>query len=62
MVVRRQVARPRYTPQDRLVLAVLGRLLPHDRVGKASGQAVDRGLAAVGGAVVDDQNTLFAEA
>src|SRR6266542_1931498 len=28
MVVRRQVARPRYTPQDRLVLA---RLLPRDR-------------------------------
>jgi putative transposase len=31
MVVRRQVARPRYTPQDRVVLAVLARLLPHDR-------------------------------
>jgi hypothetical protein len=28
MVVRRQVARPRYTPQDRLVLAILARLLP----------------------------------
>src|SRR3954468_1565556 len=28
MVVRRQVARPRYTPQDRLVLAMLARLLP----------------------------------
>jgi hypothetical protein len=27
MVLRRQVARPRYTPQDRLVLAMLARLL-----------------------------------
>ncbi len=31
MVVRRQVARPRYTPQDRLVLALLARLLPRER-------------------------------
>src|SRR5438067_13665226 len=31
MVVRRQVARPRYTPQDRLVLAMMSRLLPRDR-------------------------------
>jgi putative transposase len=31
MVVRRQVARPQYTPQDRLVLAMLARLLPRDR-------------------------------
>src|SRR3954447_7140981 len=31
MVVRRQVARPRYTPHDRLVLAMLGRLLPRER-------------------------------
>jgi putative transposase len=28
MVVRRQVARPRYAPADRMVLAVLARLLP----------------------------------
>jgi hypothetical protein len=31
MVVRRPVARPRHTPQDRLVLAMLARLLPRDR-------------------------------
>jgi hypothetical protein len=31
MVVRRQVARPRYTPQDRLVLAILSRVLPRER-------------------------------
>src|SRR5919107_1904348 len=31
MVVRRQVARPRYTPHVRLVLAMLGRMLPRDR-------------------------------
>jgi putative transposase len=31
MVVSRQVVRPRYTPQDRMVLAVLGRLLPRER-------------------------------
>jgi hypothetical protein len=31
MVVRRQVARPRYRPQDRLVLAMLSRLVPRER-------------------------------
>jgi hypothetical protein len=32
-VVRRQVARPRFTPGDRLVLATLAKMLPRDRVG-----------------------------
>jgi putative transposase len=31
MVLHRQIARPRYTPHDRLVLAMLGRMLPRDR-------------------------------
>src|SRR3954451_22058503 len=31
MVVRRQVARPRYAPADRVVLGILGRLLPRER-------------------------------
>jgi hypothetical protein len=31
MVVRRQVARPRYTPTDRMVLATLAKLLPRER-------------------------------
>jgi putative transposase len=30
-VVRRQVARPRYTPAGRMVLATLAKLLPRDR-------------------------------
>src|SRR3982751_5197324 len=31
MVVRRQVTRPRYAPSDRMVLAMLARLLPRER-------------------------------
>jgi hypothetical protein len=31
MVLRRQVARPRYAPTDRLMLATLARLLPRER-------------------------------
>src|SRR3954451_5414524 len=31
MVLRRQVTRPGYTPQDRLMLAILARLLPRER-------------------------------
>jgi hypothetical protein len=30
-VLRRQIARPRYAPADRLVLATLARLLPRER-------------------------------
>jgi hypothetical protein len=31
MVLRRQVARPHYTPADRMILAALAKLLPRDR-------------------------------
>jgi putative transposase len=31
LVLRRQVARPRYTPADRMILATLTKLLPRDR-------------------------------
>jgi putative transposase len=31
MVLRRQVARPRYTVQDRMVLAMLAKRLPRER-------------------------------
>jgi hypothetical protein len=31
LVLRRQVARPRYTPSDRMVLATLAKLLPRNR-------------------------------
>jgi putative transposase len=31
LVLRRQFARPRYTPSDRLILATLAKLLPRDR-------------------------------
>jgi hypothetical protein len=31
LVLRRQVARPRYTPTDRMLLATLAKLLPRDR-------------------------------
>jgi hypothetical protein len=31
MLLRRQVARPRYTPSDRPILATLAKLLPRDR-------------------------------
>src|SRR5919107_687037 len=31
MVLRRQLTRPRYTPRDRLMLAMLARLLPRER-------------------------------
>jgi hypothetical protein len=34
MVLRRQVARPRYSPADRLVLAVLAKLVPRERWGR----------------------------
>ena len=31
MVLHRQVARPRYAPSDRMILATLAKLLPRDR-------------------------------
>jgi putative transposase len=31
VIVRRQVARPRYNPHDRMVLSVLARWLPRER-------------------------------
>jgi hypothetical protein len=31
MVLQRQIARPRYTASDRLILATLAKLLPRDR-------------------------------
>jgi putative transposase len=42
MVVRRQVARPRYTPSDRLVLALLARLLARERWSALLGKDVRR--------------------
>jgi putative transposase len=40
-VLRRQVARPRYTPGGRIVLATLAKLLPRDRWKILPGDAVD---------------------
>jgi hypothetical protein len=41
MVLRRQVARPRYTPSDRMILATLAKLLPRDSLAHSPGHAVD---------------------
>ena len=40
-VLHRQVPRVRYTPADRLLPAVLAKLLPRDRVGGLPGHAGD---------------------
>jgi hypothetical protein len=54
MVVRRQVARPRYAPQDRLVLAMLAPAAARRAVGRVSGHAIDSvALASGAGDPVD---------
>jgi hypothetical protein len=48
MVVRRQVARPRYAQQDRLVSGMLSRLLPAGSVGHVSGYSFGAAALASG--------------